>query len=147
MSDLLEPTHDIYVSGPMSGHPDLNVPAFEEATERLRALGRTVISPHEFIQNQGEHAELTGPEARARFLRYDVVQVAQVRKLAMLDGWEQSVGANIELAVARMLGIPAVEYSTGHAEIGPDWVLILEHIGDLSDAGMFKVEGATDGTT
>ena len=150
MSDLLQPTHDVYVSGPMSGYDNLNVDEFERVTDELRGLGRTVISPHEFVQNldalerDEEEAGEEGAVARAGYLRYDLVQVAHVRKLVMLDGWQQSVGANIELAVARVLGIPAVEYSSGRSIIGPDWVLILEHIGDLSDAGVYSVEGATD---
>ena len=37
----------IYVSGPMSGLPDLNFPAFHAAAAELRALGHTVVNPAE----------------------------------------------------------------------------------------------------
>jgi hypothetical protein len=37
----------IYLSGPMTGLPDLNFPAFHAEAARLRALGYDVINPAE----------------------------------------------------------------------------------------------------
>ena len=36
----------IYVSGPMTGHPALNRPAFDAAEKRLTVQGHFVINPH-----------------------------------------------------------------------------------------------------
>lgn len=36
----------VYCSGPMTGHPDLNRPAFDAAERRLTAQGHFVINPH-----------------------------------------------------------------------------------------------------
>ena len=37
----------IYVAGPMTGHPELNFPAFHAAATELRALGHHVENPAE----------------------------------------------------------------------------------------------------
>ena len=38
----------IYLSGPMSGLPELNFPAFHAEAARLRALGFEVVNPADF---------------------------------------------------------------------------------------------------
>ena len=35
----------IYISGPMTGKPDLNEPLFRSTEERLRGMGHTVFNP------------------------------------------------------------------------------------------------------
>ena len=35
----------IYISGPMTGKPDLNEPLFRSTEERLREMGHTVFNP------------------------------------------------------------------------------------------------------
>ena len=42
-----------YISGPMTGLPDLNFPAFHEAAAYLRAKGFDVINPAEHDQSPG----------------------------------------------------------------------------------------------
>ncbi len=37
----------IYLSGPMSGYPSFNIPAFDDAARQLRANGYQVVSPAE----------------------------------------------------------------------------------------------------
>ena len=43
----LRPTPSFYVSGPMTGYPDLNFPAFDSFTADYRRKGHIVISPAE----------------------------------------------------------------------------------------------------
>jgi hypothetical protein len=47
----------IYISGPMTGYPDLNFPAFHLAASVLRSEGFTVISP----------AEIELPRVRSKY--------------------------------------------------------------------------------
>ncbi len=85
----------LYLSGPMTGLPHNNFPAFNEAASRLRAHGFTVINPAE-------------GEERATWLEYmraDVKLVADADGIASLPGWQDSRGATIEHALAGMLGL------------------------------------------
>lgn len=91
----------IYISGPMTGHPDLNFPAFHEAAASWRAGGHEVVSP----------AELEGPddEAWAYYLRRDLKVLVDCDAIVLLAGWETSKGAALELHVARALGMEVIE--------------------------------------
>lgn len=91
----------LYLAGPMSGIPELNFPAFRRAKEHLTQFGFGVISPLDLELN--EQAEDKGGEDRHIYLREDFKFLCMADGIALLPGWEQSVGANAELAVARML--------------------------------------------
>lgn len=43
----------VYLSGPMTGKPDLNRPAFDAAEGRLRKQGHFVINPHRLSEQFG----------------------------------------------------------------------------------------------
>ncbi len=85
----------IYLSGPMTGIPDNNFPAFHEWAARLRADGFDVVSPAE-IQEAGTW-ELC--------LRADLRELATCDAIALMPGWEGSKGAHLELHVAHRLGM------------------------------------------
>lgn len=85
----------LYVSGPMTGYPDLNHPAFAEATAELRAAGYAVTSPPELGDRGSWQANL----------KMDVIELLGCDAVATLEGWEESRGANLEVHVARTLGM------------------------------------------
>jgi len=90
----------LYLSGPMSGMPDLNFPTFNAETARLRALGFTVINPVEI-----------NPDPDADWLdciAADIVRMRPADTIAFLPGWEASAGAQVEHIVARRLGMKVV---------------------------------------
>jgi hypothetical protein len=91
----------IYLSGPMTGHPEWNYPAFHAAAQRLRTAGHDVFSPAE---NFG--GDVTRP--RADHMRKNIEAVLAADAVAVLPGWEQSKGARLEVAVAREIGTPVV---------------------------------------
>ncbi|WP_411815516.1 DUF4406 domain-containing protein [Gordonia sp. SND2] len=87
-----------YLSGPMSGHTDLNFPAFTEAARRLRSAGMHIISPH-------EHQE-TGPaKPWTYYLRKDIRLMLDCDTIIMLTGWRNSRGAVLERHIAAELGM------------------------------------------
>jgi len=91
--------HTLYLSGPMAGLPEHNFPAFADATKRLRDAGYSVLSPHEIDSQPGK--------AWAEYLRVDLVEMLNgATALALLPGWENSRGANLERHVAEALGWP-----------------------------------------
>ncbi len=90
----------IYLSGPMTGLPDYNYPAFNEAAAQLREFGFRVLNP----------AELFGGDttrSRSEYLKADLLVLIQDAELVVtLPEWEQSQGARLEVEVAFQLGLP-----------------------------------------
>lgn len=89
----------IYISGPMSGYPEHNYPAFQRVAAELQALGYTTIDP-----------SLTGmqPDWEWRdYLVKDLVDMLTkgINTVITLDGWEHSKGACLEVHVGRELGM------------------------------------------
>lgn len=97
-----------YISGPMTGLPLLNFPAFNEAAARLRDLGYDVVNPVDIV---------VGPDAQwAEFLRADIAQLVTCDAIAPLPNWWKSKGARLEMHIARELGMR--EIAVGVAATG-----------------------------
>lgn len=90
----------VYVSGPMSGLPLLNYPAFRAATSRLRAAGVEVVCPTEVAAQQPMESRWED------FLREDLRHLLDVDAVVCLPGWMRSRGARLECFVAAELGLP-----------------------------------------
>ena len=88
----------VYISGPMSGLPDLNFPAFHEAAAYLRAKGFNVVNPAE-KQDEGR-PDMTW----ADYLRLDIKLLMDCDAIYMLEGWASSKGARLERTIALSLG-------------------------------------------
>lgn len=102
----------IYVSGPISGKEEANLPHFRLASEHLRARGHEVVVPHDIPAihpNQTRPCPPSyadGPEhSAACYLRGDVAALVQCDALYMLAEWETSVGARFEHSVAAHCGL------------------------------------------
>ena len=88
----------IFISGPMSGLPDFNRPAFMSEAARLRALGYFVFNPGEnTAPPSGEWAD---------WMRLSIRQLTVAQALVALPGWIDSQGARLEQVVAQELGLP-----------------------------------------
>jgi hypothetical protein len=96
MTMLNKPTR-VYLSGAMSGMPDLNFPLFNKVAEQLRGLGWDVVNP----------VDING-DPSARWIDCIIADLRHVEKcdaIAMLPGWEKSFGAQIEHLTAQKLGL------------------------------------------
>ena len=90
-------THRIYLSGPMTGLPKLNFPAFNAAARLLRREGFEVVNPAEI-----------NPDAALDWhscMRADIKALCDCNALALLPGWQNSKGAHLELHIAHRLGL------------------------------------------
>jgi hypothetical protein len=90
----------IYISGPMTGIHNFNRRAFDAEAARLRALGYTVVNPAELNDNDS----VTWHEA----LRKDLIALLECDTVALLEGWQRSNGAHLEMNVAHRVGIDIV---------------------------------------
>lgn len=91
----------VYISGPMSGISEMNYPAFHAAEAKLMEMGYDVENP----------ANNPDPEPKTweGFMRLSVRQVCECDCVVCLPGWEDSRGANVEVALAKTLSMGVYE--------------------------------------
>ena len=90
----------IYISGPMTGMPRLNFPAFHAEAARLTTLGYEVVNPADLNPDQ----EMCWHEC----MRRDLAALLTCDSLALMDGWQKSAGAHLEMYVAHRVGMEIV---------------------------------------
>jgi hypothetical protein len=88
----------IYVSGPMTGLPHLNVPAFMSAGLQLAGMGLMPINPAT-LDHSGHD------QTWASFMRVDIKALMGCDGVALLPGWQLSKGAIVERDLAVTLGM------------------------------------------
>lgn len=98
--------YDFYLAGGMRGFKDFNHPLFNRVAAILREQGFTVWNPAEH-NNSGE---VTFAECMT--IDLDAV-VNQCDGIALLPGWENSLGANVEAFVAFSCGKTLLQITMG----------------------------------
>ncbi|OBR52354.1 DUF4406 domain-containing protein [Paraburkholderia tropica] len=86
-----------YLSGPMTGLPNLNFPAFNRAAVRLRNLRWEVVNP-----------VAINPDPAADWLdciAADLLAMRDCTAIVLLPGWSASFGARIERLAAERMGL------------------------------------------
>ena len=91
----------IYISGPMSGLPEQNFPAFNAEAARLRDLGYEVVNPADLNP-------IDVPLSWHECMRNDLKALLDCDTLALLDGWQKSNGAHLEMHLAHRVGMNIV---------------------------------------
>lgn len=109
----------VYLAGPMSGLPEFNYPAFTEAAAFLRSLGYKVFNPAE---NHGGRTDLDLID----YFREDLPQVMDAEGIAVLPGWQNSKGAQIEVMLATHLGKTLIDATTAETLSPPEDESVLE---------------------
>lgn len=87
-----------YLSGPMTGLPDFNYPAFNANAAYLRGKGLQVINPAE---NFGGNEDLP----REEYMRRDVEDLLKADAIILMDDWHKSAGSRLEVEIARQIGL------------------------------------------
>jgi hypothetical protein len=102
----------IYLSGAISGEPDLGKPLFDSIADELRAQGHTVLNPHDFDREHNvnpQEATFGGSNnaLRRQVLLRDYAFICnEAEEVVALWTWRKSRGSRSEIAVAVACGIP-----------------------------------------
>jgi hypothetical protein len=85
----------IYISGPMTGLPKLNYPAFFAAERKLKEAGYEVENP----------ARNTNQSSWEGYMRVAIKQLCDCDAVVVLPGWGHSKGACTEVKLASDLNM------------------------------------------
>ena len=114
---MLTRSSRLYLSGPMTGLPQQNYPAFHAAAASLRRAGYRVVNPAELHPHSRLRrwqatmtAWLTRTPAPAlptwgEYMRAALVGLLRCEAIVLLPGWEHSRGARCEVSLAAELGM------------------------------------------
>lgn len=100
-----------YLAGPMRGYPQQNFPAFFAAALRLRKAGWEIENPAEYDSAAGVDPSADPSEwpitiEQMLMVDFDII-IRRAKAIILLPGWQDSVGAKMELAIALHIGLPA----------------------------------------
>lgn len=96
----------IYIAGPMSGHENLNWPAFFKKEKELAEEGWIVVNPARLDQESGiDPAQPLGDYDYEDCARRDIDALFQCDAIYLMWGWQFSKGACWERALAKKQGI------------------------------------------
>lgn len=107
----------VYVAGPMTGIENYNWPAFEEAAAMLRRWGYEVVSPTEIDEEMDAvivsrltdgtvwNVRTTPSFDYDSVLATDLKHVENSDAIYLLQGWQKSKGARMELETALRCGL------------------------------------------
>ena len=120
-----------YLAGPMSGIPQFNYPKFHRITKELRDAGFEIVSPaeqdtpeqqkHAMESNDGDASVFVGKTGLTwgDTLAKDVKLIADiVDGVIVMDGWENSKGARLEVFTCNGCKKPVYVY-TGDGTFRP----------------------------
>lgn len=88
----------VYISGPMTGLPEFNFPAFHAAEDAVRALGHEPLNPARAMNGETHHP-------RWAYMRADLKMVCDADAIYQLPDWHKSKGARLEAQVADEIGL------------------------------------------
>lgn len=90
----------VYIAGPITGKPNGNRKAFARAEEELFLMGYHPVNPHKLDHSQNSD------DNWFLYLRVSIAAMLKCDAIVLLDGWEESEGANIEKNIAVNLDMP-----------------------------------------
>lgn len=98
----------IYISGPITGlERHVYLKNFDDAELKLRAMGYKVINPTKLLPSRFLWIyKIIGYKLT---LLYDIWHLLNCDGICMIDGWQESKGANLERAVAHIFNIELIK--------------------------------------
>lgn len=90
----------IYISGPITGRPSLNLAAFRDAAEQIKSFGLIPVVPHDLV----EGIDHEGWEW-VDYMRICIKKLVECEAIITLHDWEESPGAIVEVDLARKLNM------------------------------------------
>ena len=103
----------IYISGPMTEIKNLNRESFKNAYLKLIEVDVKVINPHDIGDMLHLPKWIPGKISWFIYIFFDVLALILCNEIYMLEGWESSSGANVELKVAKFLKMKEVYEDLG----------------------------------
>lgn len=103
----------VYISGPMTGIPNLNKDEFDKADKLIMSKlseGFFPINPYYLNAKDGS-------KSRPECLKVDIKALIDCNYIFMLPNWEQSAGARLEKAIADELHIKEIQIVDGNVII------------------------------
>jgi hypothetical protein len=97
----------LYVAGPMTGLPNFNYAAFNYVGRVLEGAGYTVLNP---VDAEKHNPTPGTPQTWDWYMRHALGMVLAADGLAVLEGWECSRGARLEVDVAHALTLPVLPW-------------------------------------
>lgn len=89
-----------YIAGKMTGLPDKGRAAFADAEEKMTQLGYVALNP----------AAMPDGMPAYKYMPICLAMIDQADMVVLLDGWEDSPGANVEKAYAAYQGKTVLQY-------------------------------------
>jgi hypothetical protein len=135
----------IYLAGPMRGLPQWNCQAFIEAESRWMKEGWEVISPYRQDVLLGNDSRVLSDRELNRLaqdqgwlrkvIKEDVSWICECDALGLIPGWERSLGATVEVALAQFLGLDIYDALSMERVVinHRPWALIPTDIGSWDD--------------
>lgn len=117
-----------YIAGPITGLPNFNKEAFDEAARSLRNIGLDVHQPFE----KKDFPEDYSKKPWTWYMRRSIAELVKCHALILLRGWEESKGALTELRIAQSLGYPVYFYASGQ--------LVLSILGNQDETVLSSAE-------
>lgn len=96
----------LYVSGPMTGKENYNRESFEETAVVLKQLGEHPITPFDLdtVEPVAYHDWIPN-------MKRDIKYLMGLDGVVVLDDWEESKGARIEVGLAVLMDMPVYKLS------------------------------------
>ncbi len=97
----------VYISGPMTGKPGYNYDEFARCAGLVRDAGHEPLNPATNFKGATTH-----PAGRSAFMREDFKMILEADAIAVMPGWQDSPGADVEVRMCRELGLPVLDIDT-----------------------------------